>query len=297
MTMSCPRFPKDGETVKGKGFRSLHGGKGANQAIGVSRLGGEAVFCSCVGEDAFGTAAVDMLRAEGIDVSHVKRSAEASTGVGFVMVAESGSNEIVIDLGANELLTPADIEAMEATIASSDVVLVQLESNLQAVARALELAKRHGVMAILNPAPYQDIGEQVIRNATIITPNETEAAALLKAGNSAIPPSGPGLARALHERYGVSVVVTLGPQGAYIKTDQIDEASPTYEIDPVDTTGAGDTFSAALAVALGEGKTLPAAVAFANKASSHSIAIPGVVESIPDRSTVETVALERKKEA
>jgi len=293
MTMSCARFPKSGETVKGSGFRALHGGKGSNQAIAVARLGGNAVFGSCVGNDAFGDAAVEMLRAEGIDARFVKRSDKVPTGVGFVVVDATGNNEIVIDLGANEFLFAQDMDAMKDTIANSDILLLQLETNLEAVVRAIELAHAQGVMTILNPAPFQALPDGVIRKTSIITPNETEAMEMLGLDRHT-PVSGAELARRLHGHFGVTAVVTLGPDGAYIKSAETDEAVPTYEIAVRDTTGAGDTFSAALAVALGEGKDLRTSVAFANKAASHSVSLEGVVESIPTRHTVDSSDLKIK---
>jgi ribokinase len=291
MTMSCSRFPKNGETVKGSGFKILHGGKGSNQAIAAARLGGHTIFGGCVGNDQFGTAALEMLERESIDVSFVKKSPEASTGVGFVVVDESGNNEIVIDLGANNLLCPEDIDTMSGAIAGCGILLVQLEANVEAVVRSMEIAHKHGLLTILNPAPYQPIPDSVVKLASIITPNETEAAEMLGLGRGASL-SGRELAGKLYEKFGVTAVVTLGRDGAHIRSSDIDETTlPTYEIEVVDTTGAGDTFSAALAVGLGEGRDLRSAVDFANKAASHSVAVAGVVESIPTRDTVNSVQL------
>jgi ribokinase len=286
MTMSCRRFPTEGETVKGYGFQMLHGGKGSNQAIAVARLGGDCVFGSAVGRDDFGSAALEMLRSERVDIGHVKVSGEAPTGVGLVIVSEAGNNEIVIGLGANDFISPADIDAMEDAIAGSDLLLVQLEVNCEAVVRAIEIAHRRGIPAILNPAPFQALPDEVVRKVAYITPNETEAAGML-----CLEPGrrleGEELARLLFDKYGVSVIVTLGEGGAYIKSRELDELVPTYRVVAVDSTGAGDTFSGALAVALGEGVGLHDAVRFANRAASISVTIEGVVPSIPFRKTVE----------
>ena len=179
MTMGCARFPREGETVMGRGFQLLHGGKGSNQAIAVARLGGAVTFGGAVGNDPFGTSALDMLKAEGIDASFVKRMDGVSTGVGFVIVSESGDNEIVIDLGANNHLLPADIDRMTDAIPGKDFLLVQLEVNAEAVIRAIEVAHRKGTRIILNPAPFQKLPDETVKKTSYITPNQTEAAAML----------------------------------------------------------------------------------------------------------------------
>ncbi|MFH2114197.1 MAG: ribokinase [Spirochaetota bacterium] len=295
MTMSCARFPTSGETVKGSNFKPLHGGKGSNQAIAVARLGGQAVFGSCVGVDQFGDSALEMLSREGIDTSYVKRSPAFSTGVGFVIVDQSGHNEIVIDLGANEDLDKPDMDAMAGAIQQSNLLLVQLETNLGAVIRAMELASAAGVPIILNPAPFQKLPERVVKMASFITPNETEAMAMLGLEGQKML-DGKELARELHRKFGVTAVVTLGHNGAHIVSTEVDQRLPAYDTTVKDTTGAGDTFSAAMAVALGEGKSIVDAVDFANKAAGHSVAVDGVVESIPTRNAVDNSTLQRKKQ-
>lgn len=286
MTISCARFPTEGETVPGRNFHMLHGGKGSNQAIAVARLGGAANFGTAVGVDTFGDQAIAMLKDEGIGIDFVMRKPGYSTGVGLVMVSDRGSNEIVIDLGANDALSVADIDAMKDTIAASDLLLVQLESNLDAVMRAIDLAAESNVPVILNPAPYRDLPAATLAKATYLTPNETEAAALLGLPQDSVL-DGSVLAARLFERFGTTVVVTLGEKGAHVRSADLDQAVPTYPARCIDSTGSGDTFSGAFAVALGEGKDLIAAVSFANMAASMSVEIEGVVEGIPHRAGVE----------
>lgn len=286
MTISCARFPTEGETVPGRKFKLLHGGKGSNQAIAVARLGGAATFGSAVGVDDFGDKALAMLEKEGVDSQFVTRKAAHSTGVGLIMVSDSGSNEIVIDLGANDALSVADIDAMTTAIVTSDLVLVQLESNLGAVIRVVDVAQAAGVPVILNPAPFRRVPEATLAKAAYLTPNETEAAALLGLPAEATI-DGATLAARLFDRFGTSIVVTLGERGAHVRSPTLDRAAPTYPARCVDSTGSGDTFNGALAVALGEGKDLVAAVSFANMAASMSVEIEGVVEGIPRRSDVE----------
>ncbi len=284
MTMECNEFPQAGETVKGRNFRRLHGGKGSNQAIGAARLGAHTVFGGCLGNDGFGDDALAMMKAEGMDVTHVLRTDKDATGVGVVIVNASGNNEIVIGLGAAEHFLPADVDAMLPAIKKSDILLLQLEMNLDAVAHAIEVAHGAGTPVILNPAPFSKIPDQYLKQATYLTPNETEAAAML--GLDSIP-DGAELARRLHAAYGATAVVTLGEKGAYVKSADADELVPGVAVEAVDTTGAGDTFSAALAVGLGEGMELLDAVRFANRAAALSVTVKGVVESIPARAQVE----------
>jgi ribokinase len=286
MTMSCARFPREGETVMGRGFEMLHGGKGSNQAVAVARLGGAASFMSAVGEDSFGVAALKMLGEEGIDTRLVKRMSDASTGVGFVIVSESGNNEIVIDLGANSRLGAADVDPIAAHIADSDVLLVQLEVNAAAVVRAIDIAHDAGTPVILNPAPFQRLPDETVSKATYVTPNETEAAAMLGLSDAGAF-DGAGLAEAIFTRFRTNTLVTLGENGVFVRTDSVCEQVPAPRVRAVDTTGAGDTFSGALAVALAEGKPILQAARFATWAASMSVEVPGVVPSIPRRSAVE----------
>jgi ribokinase len=286
MTMSCGRFPREGETVMGRGFEMLHGGKGSNQAVAVARLGGAASFMSGVGEDAFGLAALKMLEEEGVDTRFVKRMPDASTGVGFVIVSESGNNEIVIDLGANNRLGAADVDAMAEQIAESDVLLVQLEVNAAAIVRAIDIAHDAGTPVVLNPAPFQKLPDETFSKATYVTPNETEAAAMLGMADAGSL-DGKGLAEAIYARFRTNTLVTLGENGVFVRTDTVSERVPAPRVRVVDTTGAGDTFSSALAVALAEGRPILQAARFATWAASMSVEVPGVVPSIPRRSAVE----------
>jgi ribokinase len=282
MTMKTNRFPREGETVPGYGFSRLHGGKGSNQAVGAARAGGTVYFTSCVGEDGMGDDAIAMLNAEGVFTETVFRSSEASTGVGFVMVGSSGENEILIDLGANDKLERSHIDSVFDLKKQADILLVQLEANIDAVAYAISLAGAKGIPVILNPAPYRDIPDEMVAGAAFITPNQTEAESLL--GMKAQPET---LCRELTSRYGNTVVLTTGSSGAYIMEDGKVVNIPVPAVEVQDTTGAGDCFNAALAVALGEGRVLREAVRFANAAASLSVQIPGVVESLPVRADVE----------
>ena len=284
MTAECTTFPKTGQTVRGIDFQMLHGGKGSNQAIAAARLGADVTFCTCLGCDALGDDAMKLFAHEKLHSNYVKRLESSTTGVGVVLLDKDGNNEIVICLGANNFFTATDVTGIEGAIAASDILLVQLEFNIEAIIRAIEIAHKNNVKVILNPAPFQVIPDSVIRQVDIITPNETEAQEM--AGTSCYTSEIPKM---LFEKYNCSVVVTLGSKGSYIKTKEFDELIPPYPLNPIDTTGAGDTFSGALAVAIGEGKNIKDATWFATKAAAFSVTKKGVVESLPAREEIDNL--------
>lgn len=286
MTMKTDRFPISGETRLGRDFATLHGGKGSNQAIEAARLGAEVNFIGCVGKDSFGDMAIELFKNEGINYKNVKRSDRFSTGVGFVVVDDSGNNIIVIDFGANNDISREDIDKVEEVIAKSDILLVQLEISIEAVERAVELAKRHGIKVILNPAPFQPLSDKLLSLVDIITPNEGEAKLLLGLKpNEEI--SEVEIGKKLLAKRVKNVVITLGSRGAIIVTEDKCETVPVKPVKVLDTTGAGDTFSSALSVAIAEGKGLKEAVEFAGGAASLSVTKYGVVPSLPYRQEVE----------
>jgi ribokinase len=289
MTMSCKTFPAAGQTVLGKGFGQLHGGKGSNQAIAAARLGGDVCFVSCVGKDNLGDAAMALFREEGL-INRVKRSEKYPTGVGFVMVEESGQNRIIINFDAVMEVGPPDIDALEHEWADYKVLLMQFEADLNTVAYAAKQAKGRGVCVVLNPAPYQPFPKELLKCVDIITPNETEAKQMLGiAPATEVPPE--ELGKKLLASTGVKdIIITLGEKGALLaKKDGMWRIPADESFVPVDTTGAGDTFAGGLAVAIGEGLPLEKAIAFANIAASISVTKHGVVESIPFREEVDRV--------
>lgn len=286
MTMKTERFPVCGETRLGRDFAILHGGKGSNQAVEAARLGAEVNFIGCVGKDSFGDTAIELFKEEEMNFENVKRSDKFGTGVGFVIVDESGHNIIVIDFGANNDITREDIDRAEEDIAKSDILLVQLEICIEAVEYIVEVAKKHGVKVVLNPAPFQPLGDKFLSQIDIITPNETEARLLLGLSPEC-EISGLEIGKALLAKGVKTVIITLGSKGAMIVTDEYNEVVPVKDVKVLDTTGAGDTFSSALSVALAEGKCLRDAVEFAGAAASLSVMKYGVVPSLPYRGEVE----------
>ena len=281
------RMPRPGETVHGERFATGAGGKGSNQAVAAARLGAEVTFIGRVGNDVFAELAYEIWDAEGVNRQFVKRDRDVATGVAPILVDSSGENMIVVVLGANKRIQQSDIDAARERIAEADMLVVQLEVNLDIVPYALQTAKAHGVATILNPAPAAAISAETIQLADYLTPNEIELETL-SSGDVADVASA---ARALLTRDDQTAVVTLGAEGAQIITPGDSIRVPSFTVDAVDTTGAGDTFNAALAVGLSEGKALEDAVRFANAAAALCVTKPGAADSAPRREDVDALYL------
>ncbi|MGH9453287.1 MAG: ribokinase [Terriglobia bacterium] len=281
LTMNMQRLPAPGETQLGSGYRFEHGGKGSNQAVGCARLGAAVHFVARIGTDAFGDMALNLYQQEGIDAAAITRMPDPPTGVGFIMVeSTSGHNLISLDPGANGQLCAQDVLNFERDLSSCQVLLTQLEIPVTAAATALACARSQGVVAILNPAPATTLPDDVLRSASILTPNESEARILagLPAG---APSSEEEIARKLMARGAGQVVITLGEKGALVATPQSMLHIAAIPVRAVDTTGAGDAFNAGLAVALACGATLEAAAQFAVVAGGLAVTKQGVVPSLP----------------
>jgi ribokinase len=287
LTMKVHRLPSTGETLLGSGYRVDYGGKGSNQAVACARLGAKVSFVARIGKDAFGEMALGLYRDEGIDASHVKQTAAAPTGVGFIIVeAASGHNCITIDPGANEFLTAADISQCEEVLNSSAVVLTQLEIPVEAAEAALIRGRARGAVTILNPAPVRPLPQSVLQMVDVLTPNEVEAKVLT--GRSPEATADPEeVARDLIRGGVKQVVITLGEKGVLIVTASYSKHIPGIPVPAVvDTTGAGDAFNAGLATALAHGAGLEAAVQFAVVTGGLAVTREGVIPSLPRRSEV-----------
>ena len=281
LTMKVKRLPCTGETLLGTGYRVDYGGKGSNQAVGSVRLGAKVNFVARIGKDAFGEMALTLYRDEGIDVAHVKLTDDTPTGVGFIMVeAASGNNCIVIDPGANELLTADDISSCSAAFASTSVVLTQLEIPVAAAEAALSLGRAGGAITILNPAPVRPLPQSILQLVDVLTPNQVEAKVLTgRSPDAVIEPE--KLARELIRNGIKQVVMTLGERGALIVTPSSSTHIPAVPMSAVDTTGAGDAFNAGLATALASSASLEAAVEFAVVVGGLAVMKEGVIPSLP----------------
>jgi ribokinase len=284
-TVALARLPQPGETVTNGSLLVNHGGKGANQAVAARRLGAEVRLIACVGEDAAGRAIRDALAAEGIDVAGVATTAEAATGTALIVVDAEGRNQIAVAPGANRRLDVPMVAGRRADFEWAQVLVCQLETPVDTVRWALEEARRCGATTILNPAPVPDSPIDVWPLVDYLTPNAGEAERLggVRVSDRA---SAGDAARAL-QRYGVGVVVvTLGADGVMCLATRDVFHVPGFEVPVLDTTAAGDTFNAGLAVALAERTSLGEALRFANAAAALACTRRGAQPSLPDRAAV-----------
>lgn len=285
MVVRAPRLPVAGETILGGQFRMVPGGKGANQAVAVARLGGSVRFVAKLGDDLFGRQALAGFQEESIRSDYISIDPEFPSGVALITVDERGENSIVVAGGANTRLTETDIDRAIPALESAGIILLQLEIPLPTVEYATKLAREFGKTVILDPAPACPLADSLLQTVTILTPNQTEAELL-----TGIPVDSPETARKvaieLFDRGVSNVIITLGSEGAYLYNGEIDRLIPGFPVEAVDTTAAGDTFNGALAVALAEGKDLVTAIDFANRAAALAVTRPGARSSIPYRREV-----------
>ncbi len=293
--VSADRLPAPGETVLGRDFRMVPGGKGANQACAAGRLGAGAVAVRMIGRvgyDVFADHLKASLSAAGVDVSAVHAARSAPTGVALIWVDRAGQNSIVVAPGANNALAAADVKAMRKVFQGALLALFQLETPLDTVARALALAREERLTTILDPAPAQPLAAELLARVDILTPNESEALMLLGRPAARVTVSeAPELAAALRAMGPRTVILKLGDRGCYWAGDGGAAHFPAFEVEPCDTTAAGDVFNAGLAVALAERRPLPDAIRFASAAAAISVTRPGAQASIPSRAEVEALLL------
>src|SRR5262245_9863842 len=283
------RLPQRGKTLPGSQYVTLPGGKGANQACAVGRLGrpGAAAMIGCVGQDVYGQQLLDSLRACGVNNRYVRRAPEAATGVAMILVEASGQNQIVVVPGANDCLRPADITEALTSLAGSHLLL-QLETPLETVTAAAAHARSLGMTVILDPAPARELADELFRNVNILTPSESEALALVGAAGCHIAlPDAPGVARELLALGPQQVILNLGAEGAALADGERARHFPARPVEAKDTTAAGDCFNGALATGVAEGMTLDEAIVFANVAASIAITRIGAQDSLPTRAVVE----------
>ncbi|MFE6618479.1 ribokinase [Streptomyces sp. NPDC057740] len=273
------KAPQRGETVTGREFRTVPGGKGANQAIAAARAGGNVSMIGAVGNDAFGTRLRSTLEHSGVDTDDL-RTVEGSSGTAHIVVDDEGGNAIVVIPGANgtlDHLSPGD----EGVIASADTLLLQLEIPIAAVLAGAQAAHRHDVRTILTPSPAQPLPDELFAAVDLLVPNEHEATTLT--GRTDPREAAVGLLDLVP-----AVVVTLGAAGSlYVSRDTDPVTVPAPKVTAVDSTGAGDTFVGALAVALGEGRPMHDALAWAAEAAALSVQREGATVSMPYRPEIE----------
>ena len=295
MVVQTPHIPAPGETVLGGEFIMAAGGKGANQAVAAARLGAEVTFVARVGQDVFGEQALAGFRREGLDTRHVVTDPEAVSGVALIFVDAGGENSIAVAPGANARLSPDDVRRAREVIEAADVLLLQLEIPLETVQMAAEVAHRAGVRVILNPAPApaDPLPAELLTCVDVLTPNESEAGLLI--GTKVADTSDAELAaRRLIERGVGAVIVTLGARGALAVTPEGQQLVPSFPVDVVDTTAAGDAFNGGLAVALAGKKSLAEAIRFASACGALAATRMGAQPSLPAADEVAAFWMERE---
>jgi len=289
MVIKTNHLPRPGETVIGGTFFMNPGGKGANQAVAIARLGGSVSFICKTGSDIFGHQSQQLFEEEGIDTSYIFSDDQHPSGVALITVDEKAENCIVVASGANANLLPKDLLLAAEAINQADIILMQLEIPMDTVEYVADIAFKAGKKVILNPAPAQPLSSSLLHNLFIITPNETEAEMIsgVKITDDASAAEAAKAIAAMGVQY---VVITLGAKGALIYAkengDSID-LIPSPKVEAVDTTAAGDVFNGGLAIALSEGRSLKDAVCFACKAAAISVTREGAQSSVPYRNEVD----------
>lgn len=277
LVVTSDKRPGAGETVLGNSFKTVPGGKGANQAVAAARLGAEVYMIGRVGDDTYGEVILNNFTQNNVIVDYVKPVADMESGTAHIILAE-GDNSIVVVKAANNEVTPDYIDQAQEVIRTSDIVLIQQEIPAETVEHVAELCKEAGVPLLLNPAPARAVSREVIEKASYITPNEHEAQLMFE---------GEQLPDVLR-KYPNKLVITEGKNGVRYYDGEQEVVVPAFVVEAVDTTGAGDTFNAALAVALAEGKSLKEAISFANLSASISVTKFGAQGGMPLRQEVES---------
>lgn len=282
MVVKTAHFPAPGETILGGTFLMNAGGKGANQAVAASRLGGNVTFITKVGNDIFGKTALQQFRSENIATDYVFVDEHSPSGVALITVDAHGENSIVVAPGANATLSPEDLDQAAAAFPASGLLLMQLEIPLPTVLDAAHRAVLNNIKIMLNPAPAIDLPDELLSQLFLITPNRSEAE-LLTGIKILDKITVEKAARQLLQRGVKNVVITLGSEGAFVANDAEAFFIASKKVEAVDTTAAGDVFNGAMAVSLCEDNDLQAAVAFANRAAALSVTRMGAQASIPTR--------------
>jgi len=284
LIIKVPEIPRPGETLLGGEFMTFPGGKGANQAVAAARAGGDVIFIAAVGDDPYGEEALKGYRLDQINTENIKICKGVPSGIAMITISEKGENAITVASGANALLSPADLEELDEVFHEADYMLIQLETPLETVQKAVELCNKLKTRVILNPAPAAELSNKILKKVSIITPNETEAESLTGVIVSD-ELSAAEAAEVLHDLGIETVIITMGASGAYLSDRATSTRSmvPGFSVQAVDTTAAGDVFNGQLAVSLAEGRELEKAIVEAHAAAALSVQKLGAQSSIPRR--------------
>ena len=279
-TVQAPRLPKPGETIMGHRHILAYGGKGANQAVAAARLGASVNFIACMGDDSFGREALIKFAEDGIHTQDITLCRDQNTGIALILVDDNGGNCIAISPNANNELSTDLIEQKSSSIKNADYLLVQLETPLEGVKLAIDIAKDNDTYVVLNPAPARALEDDLLAKLDLITPNETEAELLT--GIKVIDEVTATKACEYFISKGVkTVIITMGSRGAFLYQNGKGTLIPGFKVNATDTTAAGDTFNGALLVGLSQGMEMSDAIILAHKASAISVTRMGAQTSIP----------------
>lgn len=282
-----PHLPVPGETVKGSMFKMGPGGKGFNQGVAAHKAGADVTMVTKLGKDSFANVALDAMKELNMKQDHVFVTEEAETGCALILVDENTSqNEIVVLLGACNTITDEEVDSLTDVLKDSEYLLTQLETNVSAANRVIDIAYRNNTKVILNTAPVQPVDDDTLKKVYLITPNEVEAEIL-----TGIPvdskENADKAADWFFEKGVENVLITLGGRGVYIATKEKREIIPAYHVEAIDTTGAGDAFNGGLVAALAEGKDLWEAAGFANALAAVAVQRLGTTPAMPTREEIE----------
>jgi ribokinase len=285
LVVRSPRIPVPGETILGGDFLMVPGGKGANQAVALAKLGAHSIFVARLGDDLFGHKSLENFQKEKVDTRYVTLTPGTPSGVALITVDADGNNAIVVAPGANAKLSPDDVYRAQSEICSAGAVVAQLEVPLATVQCAAELAHYAGVKFVLNPAPAQPLPGALLPMITVLTPNETEAE-ILTGIKVVDPESACAAADRLLDMGAKSAIVTMGAQGFVLAEAQRREYIDAEKVRAVDTTAAGDAFTASLALGIGQGRDLCSSAIFASRAAALCVMKMGAQPSMPTMAEV-----------
>lgn len=284
--LQVPTFPRPGETLHGRNYQVIPGGKGANQAVAAARLTADIGFIACVGDDAFGIESCERFKLDGMDIRGMKVQADCPTGIAMIQVSDHGENSICLSAEANNRLTAEAIEDDLPRIRAASYLLMQLETPIDGIIKAAQVAKQAKTNVVLNPAPARELPSSLLSCVDVITPNETEAQVLtgITVTDDA---SAQQAATVLHQQGIEIVIITLGAKGVWLSENGRGQLIPGFRVSATDTTAAGDTFNGAFVTGLLENMPLESAIKFAHAAAAISVTRFGAQTSIPTRQEVD----------
>ncbi|WP_217515241.1 ribokinase [Vibrio metschnikovii] len=284
--LQVPTFPRPGETLHGRNYQVIPGGKGANQAVAAARLKADIGFIACVGDDAFGIESCERFKLDGMDIRGVKVQADCPTGIAMIQVSDHGENSICLSAEANDRLTAEAIEDDLPSIRAASYLLMQLETPIDGIIKAAQVAKQAKTNVVLNPAPARELPSSLLSCVDVITPNETEAQ-VLTGITVTDDTSAQQAATVLHQQGIEIVIITLGAKGVWLSENGRGQLIPGFRVSATDTTAAGDTFNGAFVTGLLENMPLESAIKFAHAAAAISVTRFGAQTSIPTRQEVD----------